>query len=99
MNTTGFNPINQPHSVMKVHEVLASTETPQGDGRKSQQPIQVGLFDRDAGSSGSNNHLEDSGGSREEKASIGADQQGNGGGSHSTSGQYTEEASGLKRLI
>ncbi len=99
MNTTGFKPINQPHSVMKGHEVLGSTETPQDDGRQSQQPIQVGLFGRDAGSSGSNNHLEDSGGSREERASIGAGQQGNGGGSHWTSGQHTEEASGLKRLV
>ena len=99
MNTVGFKPINQPHSIVKAHEALGSAENPQGDDRQREQLIPKDLFGGDAESSDPKNLLEDSGGSKQEKPSIGTVQQGNGSGSHLKPRQHAEEVSSLQSFV
>jgi hypothetical protein len=99
MNTAGFKPINQPHSIAKAHEALGGAETPEGDDKQREQLVLADLFGGDVESSAPKNLLEDSGGSRQEKLSIGVVQEGNGSVSHLTSRQHTEEVSSLQSLV
>lgn len=99
MNTAGFKPINQPHSIVKAHEALGGAATPQGDSKQREQLIPADLFGGNAESSAPKNLLEDSGGSRQENLSLGVVQQVNGSSSHLTSRQHTEEVSSLQSLV
>jgi hypothetical protein len=99
MSTTGFKSINQPHSIREAHEAPGSADTPQGDSRQRQQLVPTDSFGGIAESSDPETLLEDSGGSRQEKPSIGTVQQDNGSGRQLSSRQHTEEVSSLQSLV